>query len=370
MWLLLLMAGMIILYLLPSIIFTKYWDKGLDVKIAFEEPFIFEGDESILQEEITNDKRLPILALAVRLSVSKNLRFDVDALQNMSISDQTYKRDIFSLPFYARVKRRMPFKGEKRGFYEITGIDVTAYDYFFSGKYHMEVPEHSHIYVYPRVTDVSKIQMMNSALYGLMLTKRIIMTDPFTFSGIREYMKGDPMSQINWKASAKGQKLLVNQYDATTSEDITILLDLEDRNIIKEEALNEEAIRIAASLCESIVAKRMTLRLASNAESLNYNVKAGNATMDDIFKAFAVVDTAKITKPFSEIIEEELSKEPEDVIYIVISKNASKELYTRIEGLKRQTRNKYLWILPYMPSHPEKAREYAGADCMTWEVGV
>jgi len=370
MWILLLMAGMIILYLLPGMIFSKYWDKGLDVKIAFEEPFIFEGDESILLEEITNDKRLPILALAVRLSVSKSLRFDVDSLQNLSISDQVYKRDIFSLPFYARVRRRMPFKCEKRGFYEITGIDVTAYDYFFSGKYHMEVPDHSHIYVYPKVTDVSKVQMLNSALYGLLLTKRLIMMDPFTFSGIREYMKGDPMSQINWKASAKGQKLLVNQYDATTSEDVTILLDLEDRNIIKEEMLSEEAIRIAASLCESIVARRMTLRLASNAECLNYNVKAGNATMDDMFKAFAVVDTAKVTKPFAEIIEEELSKEPEDVIYIVISKNASREMYERLTSLKRQTRNKYLWILPYMPSHPERVREYGGEDCLAWEVRV
>lgn len=368
MWLLLLMACMILLFLLPGILFSKYWNKGLSVRVSFVEPFVFEGDNSSLVEEIVNDKYLPIIALAVRLSVSKELRFSQEAEQNTSVTDQTYKRDIFSLPAFAKVKRKLPFTARKRGFYEITSTDVTAYDYFFKDGYKLEIAEKSHIYVYPRTVDISRINTINAALQGMLLTKRLILQDPFTFAGIREYMKGDPMSQINWKASAKGQELMVNQYDATTAEDITILLDLEDRNIIKEEALIEESIRIAASLCESLIARRMTLRLVSNAESLNYNIKAGEGTLDDMFRAFAVVQTDKVEQSFTDILSAELLKNPEDVIYVVISKNANRELKTALEELRRQSKNQYFWVLPYTAAHSERANEYCSANCLGWEV--
>lgn len=368
MWLLLLMACMILLFLLPGILFSKYWNKGLGVRISFAEPFVFEGDNSTLVEEIVNDKHLPIIALAVRLSVSKELRFSEEAQINTSVTDQTYKRDIFSLPPFAKVKRRLPFTARKRGFYEITSTDVTAYDYFLKDGYNFSISEKNSIYVYPRTVDISRINTINAALSGMLLTKRLILHDPFAFAGIREYMNGDPMSQINWKASAKGQNLMVNQYDATTAEDITILLDLEDKNIIKEEALIEESIRIAASLCESLIARRMTLRLVSNAKTLNYNIKAGDGTMDDMFRAFAIVDINTVTESFEEILSAELAKDPEEVIYVVISKNATKALKASLEELKRQSKNQYFWVLPYTSVHPERANEFRSRDCLGWEV--
>ena len=72
--------------------------------------------------------------------------------------------------------------------------------------------------------------------------------DPFCFSGIRDYRPSDPMHQINWKASAKGQGLLVNQFDATTDIRMKLILDTEDTGMIRRDKLNEEGIRIVASL--------------------------------------------------------------------------------------------------------------------------
>lgn len=368
MWLLLLIVGMVVLYLLPAALYKKHWNKGLKVRIDFEEPYIFEGDESYLIEEITNDKYLPLLALAVRLSVSKNLRFSGSAQQNTAISDQTYKRDIFSLPFFAKVTRRLPFHALKRGYYEITSIDITSYDHFLADGYRMEVPEHSSIYVYPKAVDISRIQTVNVALSGLILTKRLIMPDPFTFAGIREYMRDDSMSQINWKASAKGNELLVNQYDATTSEDITILIDLSDKNILKEYELIEETIRIGASLCDSLISRRMRVRIISNAPALNYDIKAGAGNGDDIQRAFAVVDADNVMGEFTELIHEETASEPSDLIYIVISKNASKELRQELDALRRGGRNEYLWVLPFSTAHPERANAYISKNCIGWEV--
>lgn len=49
------------------------------------------------------------------------------------------------------------------------------------------------------------------------------------------------MNRINWKSSARMGDLMVNQFDATTSVEVTVLLDIEDANILREEAQVERA---------------------------------------------------------------------------------------------------------------------------------
>ena len=44
---------------------------------------------------------------------------------------------------------------------------------------------------------------------------------------------------------------MVNQFDATTSVEVTVLLDIEDANILREEAQVEESIRITSSLADA-----------------------------------------------------------------------------------------------------------------------
>ncbi|MDX1610786.1 MAG: DUF58 domain-containing protein [Candidatus Thermoplasmatota archaeon] len=49
--------------------------------------------------------------------------------------------------------------------------------------------------------------------------------DGFDFYGLREYVPGDVYRAINWKASAKTGDLMVNQFERTTSTEITFLID-------------------------------------------------------------------------------------------------------------------------------------------------
>lgn len=49
--------------------------------------------------------------------------------------------------------------------------------------------------------------------------------DGFDFYGLREYVPGDTYRMINWKASARTDDVMVDQFERTTSTEVTFLVD-------------------------------------------------------------------------------------------------------------------------------------------------
>lgn len=127
----LLLLGVFLAWTISRRIYDIFWDKNLYVKISFKDSYIYEDDESALTEIITNNKRLPLPALAVRLAVNKNLKFLKSASENSSTSDQTYKKDVFSFLQRQRITRTIPFVGTKRGLYKINSVDIVGCNFFF-----------------------------------------------------------------------------------------------------------------------------------------------------------------------------------------------------------------------------------------------
>ena len=151
------------------------------------------------------------------------------------------------------------------------------------------------MYVYPRQVDTARIQMICRAVSGMVLSRNRLYEDPFEFSGIRDYRKEDPMNRINWKSSARMGDLMVNQFDATTSVEVTVLLDIEDANILREEAQVEESIRITSSLAARMVKNKMNLWVKSNAkdeetgEELRIHLAAGAGKTAELNRKLACV---------------------------------------------------------------------------------
>ena len=116
--LLLLLFGMALAWFLQKKLYQKNWQKNLKIQVSFQDSAIYEGEESTLKE-------------VVGISMSRNLDFDREAKANASITDQSYKRDVFSFLFHQQVTRTLPFQAKKRGFYEITGAHAVANELIF-----------------------------------------------------------------------------------------------------------------------------------------------------------------------------------------------------------------------------------------------
>jgi uncharacterized protein (DUF58 family) len=367
MWIFLLLMGIFILWLIQKFLFTHYWKKGLSVFVQFQDSYIFEEDTSTLKETIVNDKMLPLSALSIRFAMSKNLSFLKDSKENSGVSDQNYKRDLFSFLFHQQITRTLDFQGKRRGCYEISSIDVSAYDFFFQGNYYMSFPQETRLYIYPKPIDIRKITLLSEAITGTILSQNRLFADPFEFSGIREYRKEDPLHHMNWKASARMQKLMVNNFDATTNYSITILLDIEDPYILKNAALTEESIRIAASLSAFLLQKKIPLRLLCNGRGITESISTGKSCMSEIYQALACVQSSDLCCSIHSLIEQECQLAHTGETYVFISKNHTPELVSSLYRLQH-TRNALLWVLPTYDYKMSEKFEDSQLSILHWEV--
>lgn len=382
--LILLFLGILLAWYLQREVYRKYWDRNLEATVRFTEPYTYEGDTSCFQEEIVNDKLLPLTALEVRIVTSRNLEFGGEAKENTSVSDQSYLRDVFSFFGHQKVIRRIPFVCRKRGCYEVRKAELVGYDLLFANKYYLEQKQQTQMYVYPKQVDVSRIRLICQAISGMVLSQRRLYPDPFEFAGIREYQVTDPMNRINWKASARSGDLMVNQYDSTTNIQVTVILDVEDSGIMKYEELVEESIRITSSLSAVLTGKNVELDICSNAfvsetghtgtkecaegAILNMHLKSGTGQMQQLNQKLACIDASHKAEPIHTVLMQEELVKRTGHIFVLLSKNRTEETAAAVRNLV-QRGNQVLWVIPLHPYMELEAVSACGAEEISWEVG-
>lgn len=371
--LILLLLGVGLAWFLADILFRKNWHKKLCVTVEFTDSYVYEGEMSSLKEIVANDKLLPIPALEVRLSMSRKLEFAGEARENSNVTDQSYKRDIFSFLLHQQTTRTLPFICKRRGYYQITKAEAVAYDLFFGAGHYREIPQQSHMFVYPGQVDIRKIRLLCQAVSGMVLVQNRLYPDPFEFSGIREYRQSDPMNYINWKASARTGGLMVNQFDSTTNIEVTIILDVEDRNILKYEALTEESIRIASSLAAALVKRKMELTVVSNGrqqedeDGFRMHLPAGGGRIGALNQKLACIDTGCRVGEIADFIRQEAGRKKMGHIYLLISKNQDERTAQALRTLAGSD-NQILWVVPVHPSMEMTVQESKPISLMRWEV--
>lgn len=366
-------------YWLQKVLYAKFWHRGLRIRAEFADSSVFEGDVSCLKEEIINDKLLPLPALEIWLKMDRNLRFSDEAKQNASISDQLYRRDIFSLLFHQKIVRRLPIVCKKRGFYQLDSLEVLGYDLFLSSEHHLVLKQQARLYVCPAQVSTRRIRLVCRTLSGMILVQNRLHPDPFEFSGIREYLPTDPMNQINWKASARNTSLMVNQFDSSTSLKVTVFLDVEDSYIMHEEALTEESIRIAASLAARLAKANMELTLLGNAvyrnweeetphtEKLKWHLKTGDRRIQELNRKLACIDTQATEEPIASVLHREARKKYSGGICVLISKNQERSILEELRLLAGEG-NEVLWVLPTARGGKAAFPSSSAVRILCWEV--
>lgn len=255
---LIILAVLFLLYRLLQLMYDRFWARGLSCTLLFRDEYAVEDEISALNEVLINDKRLPMPVVEIDFHMDKHLRFDDG--QNASVSDHSYRRDVFALSVRQKITRTLEFRCTGRGYFQIDKAGIMAQDIFLTRKYLDSQPQNTEFYVLPKPVPTQQISIPFSRIMGAVLSRKKIYDDPFEFAGLREYSRSDPMKYINWKATARTGEMLVNLHESTLSQRVVILLDMEG----KSEVLNEDSVRIACSLCESLLREGIELDIYSN----------------------------------------------------------------------------------------------------------
>lgn len=343
-----LLIGILLVMILWKMTYRKLWEKELSVSFSFEQPYVYAGESVRLKEIIENRKRMPVSPLEVRFRVKRGLVFqDMD---NTSISDYVYKRDIYALLGRQRITRSLPILCQKRGFYSIGDVSVLAYPLMLDQTYRNGLDTDAQIYVYAKRTNVTDILRASENLLGEQESNRKYLEDPFAFASIRDYTMQDSMKNINWKASAKTGDLMVNTYTSVKNEKMMIYLDIEDSGILKQDSLKEESISVAATLYQKLLSKGTEVGICinlydENREKIFYLPPSRSKSHRiELEQTLAVDRREDAVAEFEKVLE----IPAQDAIPVIISKNISEQRVRAAETLcGKKTRG--IWVLPHEP---------------------
>lgn len=92
------------------------------------------------------------------------------------------------------------------------------------------------------------------------------------FWGIREYVSGDDMRRINWKASARFDTLYSNEYQGERSGDVVIIVDARRESAIGTPTVNavEIGVRAALGVAEHVLASKNRVGLIVQRDVLDW----------------------------------------------------------------------------------------------------
>ena len=144
---------------------------------------------------------------------------------------------------------------------------------------------------------------------------------------------------------------MVNVHDHTASMQVKILLNLEGDTLRKMEELEEEAIRLAATLASYFIEQKISTSLYTNAldviskEAVKTSTGSGPSHIRTMNEALARIDTSQAPPSFVSSLGDELEASDLNEYLILISSYQRKDLQERLSLLARKKVD-FIWIIP------------------------
>lgn len=340
----------VLIYGIQYRLYRQFWNEKLHISVKFQNSYMDNGDKNHLVEVVSNEKWLPLPVLHVKYSTSKTFLFD--DYENTSVTDLYHRNDVFSVLGNQKVTRILSFTATKRGFYTMNHQNIIAKDFFMTKTFANSIKDYSDLYVFPRKYEGTAIELMCNWLMGEIETKKSLFEDPFSFRGIREYSFDDSMNRINWKATAKTGRLMVNQYSRTSEYKTKIMLNLDTNNMIRTEKLQEVCIELASSLAKYFLEQNISVMLESNGyDIVNKDLVAveGGTSLKHLVtvdKCLSRIDKSGDVEEFLEMVDKDIANIEDGITYVFISAYYKNDILLKLDYMIKKGASLKL-IVPY-----------------------
>ncbi|MCB1303757.1 MAG: DUF58 domain-containing protein [Leptospiraceae bacterium] len=198
----------------------------------------------------------------------------------------------------------MPFKGElrrginrlsyrmrirRRGKYEFQKIYLSCFSLLGLSRRIYRIPCHSEVRVYPDLKAISRYLLLaRKSHLGLMGIRKFRRRGgDQEFERLRDYTRDDEFRHIDWKATARNQRLIVREYEMNRNQSVVFLVDCGRTMTATDESRSYLDYAINGSLLLTAVAERQQDRvgfLAFSNRVLRY-VKPARQNREKIIQA-------------------------------------------------------------------------------------
>jgi len=230
----------------------------------------FVGEVIDMEVMISNKKPIPVPWIRMQDELSATFEVTNKDITNFiynSYAKTQVLRHFTSMRWYERIKWEYKLKCTRRGVFKIGPSVIESTEPF--GMFGSVINDDSfdEIIVYPKVFPLDELTLPPLKPFGESSGGMELIQDFSGPRGLREYSSGDKFSTINWKTSAKLQKLHVNLYDPSSSHTIVVAVavdSLENYWALGDTEIIENIMSMAASISQHALSNNYTVGLLSN----------------------------------------------------------------------------------------------------------
>lgn len=186
-----------------------------------------------------------------------------------------------------------------RGEYALGPLSIIVKDRLGFNSVERIVPDSvTDILVYPPYEDIKRIEILGSKRslqlnYGLQRSKQKGLGSEFY--GMRKYVYGDQFRLIDWKASARTQKLIVKEFE--DERDVTVMIIVDSSETMAGGAIEntkfEYAIRACMLLTKVALTRRDNVGVFTFSDKKNFKFLKPNSGEDHFYQVLDFVARVK-----------------------------------------------------------------------------
>ena len=218
----------VLLFMLAGVsrLWARYSLTRLDCEFALSSSRVFTGDAIELAVRVTNWKGLPLPWVSVLQEIPREVTVVEEVGRRSLDPERATIRSDFSLGWYHRITRKYTLRCDRRGHFTLGPSTIRSGDLFGLYTQLAEIEPHGDLTIYPRVLPVNYSRALSREPHGSIRAKRHPLIDTTRPMGTREYLAGDDLRHIHWKASARLGRLQTRVYDVSATPSFVIFLDV------------------------------------------------------------------------------------------------------------------------------------------------
>jgi uncharacterized protein (DUF58 family) len=166
------------------------------------------------------------------------------------------------------------FQPKRRGVFEFGDIEVQIRSVFFLVSRRISYDRKGEFHVYPSVLQMKKYELLvfhqQKVSSGIKKIRRL--GNNSEFEQIKNYVQGDEIRTVNWKATSRRNELMVNQYQEEKSQSVYCVIDKSRNMQMDFEGLSF----LDHSINSALVLSNIAIKKGDKAGLITYSDKLGS----------------------------------------------------------------------------------------------
>ena len=283
---------------------TWFWSRSAPQDLTYErtlsQDHAFFDEELSLAITITNNKPIPVTWIEIEDEFPEDLVIlgkDLEDSSKQGVRNLSHK---VSLGPFEKIVWNYRLRCCQRGAYQIGPATLRTGDPFGFFEKWVFFPKKDSLLVYPKVVPVRLLDLDARSETGDTRGKKRLNQDTGTMKGFKEYEPGDPLKLIDWKATARHNRLLTRVLEPDNSLVAVPLLNIDTTGVPYGGFIPknlERVITVAASITWEALSAGRSVGIVTNGKSLLHerpmSVRPGRnpKQLSLIFETFAMASS-------------------------------------------------------------------------------